>query len=192
MGSRAEEMVRSIASAFAQGEPPHMPTLYAFVLSRLNSGVVAELTKEEKEHVRLALRGRRPQPQQCYKNAQTLAMDSDLIQYHEGYVMLDTIPCPIDHAWNTINGKIVDVTVRANNRLREREGIKLCEHSYCGIQIDKELIPETQLRTKHYSDVITHGSLDKELKEFQKKFPYLKNHLRSNTVVSLDSPREQS
>ena len=49
-------------------------------------------------------------PKQCYHNAMMLAVHdrSGKIAYCEGYALTGAIPTA--HAWNTINGKVVDLT----------------------------------------------------------------------------------
>jgi hypothetical protein len=67
-----------------------------------------------------------PKAKQCFYNAMFMCMvshsDSDLIsriKYCEGYVSCKA-PFPVHHAWITIDGKIVDVTMTTNNYTLEQ------------------------------------------------------------------------
>jgi len=50
------------------------------------------------------------EPKQCYHNAMMLVIHDrhDKIEYCEGYAFTGGIPVP--HAWNAINGKVIDLT----------------------------------------------------------------------------------
>lgn len=51
---------------------------------------------------------------ECFFNAQDLAQTSPKIKYIEGYLYSGILP--IEHAWNTLNGKVIDFTMyHANN-----------------------------------------------------------------------------
>ena len=66
------------------------------------------LSKEEMEHIKKYIR---PKPKMCYENAWKLCdrfgYDHDII-YCEGY--LDFKGIPIEHAFNKVDGKYVDIT----------------------------------------------------------------------------------
>ena len=51
------------------------------------------------------------EPKMCFHNAMTLAMfdDAQSIEYCEGYSVTG-LGIPVHHAWNTINGKVIDLT----------------------------------------------------------------------------------
>ena len=49
---------------------------------------------------------------QCFYNAQSIGLGGR-IGYVEGYA--DSIGLPMEHAWNTINGKVIDMTWKDNN-----------------------------------------------------------------------------
>lgn len=58
------------------------------------------------------------EPRQCFANAQRLVLSdpSKQLSYVEGYVITDGLVLPIPHAWATINGKLVDVTLPRGTR----------------------------------------------------------------------------
>lgn len=52
-------------------------------------------------------------PNQCFSNSGKLAMSDskNKIKYVEGFIFKREIGIPILHAWNEINGKIIDITL---------------------------------------------------------------------------------
>lgn len=50
---------------------------------------------------------KKPQPKDCFFNAQTLCIEGDLL-YYEGYYF-SKLP-PVQHAFNVLDGKVIDVT----------------------------------------------------------------------------------
>ena len=81
-------------------------------------------------------RGRFP-IQQCFYNSQRL-IDADYtgtLQYVEGYTTSEACRHPLLHAWVTIEGKVVDVTMRlqtANQRRSARSGATSSSATYTG------------------------------------------------------------
>jgi hypothetical protein len=134
------------------------PSLYEVVLDHGRTMEVGKLTfGEARQIVELARwSGFRKvndfQTKQCYMNAQKLINHHDAmgggdeLQYCEGYIAWDGAPLPIGHAWVTINGKVVDVTLRAKS--------KTTPHSYFGVAIAPRLLAKHQLRTGYYGPVI--------------------------------------
>lgn len=68
-----------------------------------------ELSIEQKQYVDGFMSFVRPQTKQCFRNAQVLTSieGENRIKYHEGIAIFHI---PILHAWNTIDGKIIDIT----------------------------------------------------------------------------------
>lgn len=52
-------------------------------------------------------------PHQCFSNSGKLAMadHKEKIKYVEGFIFKEEIGIPILHAWNEINGKVIDITL---------------------------------------------------------------------------------
>jgi hypothetical protein len=52
-------------------------------------------------------------PNQCFSNSGKLAMadHKENIKYVEGFIFKKEIGVPILHAWNEINGKVIDITL---------------------------------------------------------------------------------
>ena len=95
------------------------PTVWHYILENGYAIESAALTSEEMEWTdRLLWRSHRPR--QCYRNAQVSALtvpapDGMALRYVEGYVMPADLPIPIEHAWLSIGGKIIDTTLRDDN-----------------------------------------------------------------------------
>jgi hypothetical protein len=89
------------------------------------------LTAEEEEEVRNSLGNvSRYQMKECFYNAQVVAQRSNLA-YVEGYCFSGMIP--IQHAWNSINGKVVDVTLKHQNDGKVIAGIFPQGWEYFGV-----------------------------------------------------------
>jgi len=72
-----------------------------------------ELTEEEAKTVEQAVgNGRDFKKKQCFYNSQVIAQQSEL-KYVEGFCYTGMFP--MAHAWNSINGKVVDVTLYHRN-----------------------------------------------------------------------------
>jgi hypothetical protein len=91
-------------------------------------------------------------PKQCYWISQAIVLRdfTDRIEYIEGYLCNTKVPIPIDHAWIRINGKMVDLTLRALNSRYSREG----RDDYLGIVIPKQLLRRNALKTGVYGSVV--------------------------------------
>ena len=50
-----------------------------------------------------------PELKQCYQNS-LFMMQEDGVGYCEGYMISSSLPIPIEHAWNVVDGKVVDFT----------------------------------------------------------------------------------
>lgn len=92
---------------------------------------------------------------QCYFNAQSLALYTDL-EYAEGFVMVGSIPLAIEHAWNFLpSGKVVDVTLRNSGEnetydpkkilLRAEKNLK---NAYMGVPFEAVDIRASWFRNK--------------------------------------------
>lgn len=46
----------------------------------------------------------------CYFNAQVLSIDNKELKYYEGWGITKKVGIPMEHGFNVINGKIVDIT----------------------------------------------------------------------------------
>ena len=123
---------------------------------------------------------------ECFHNAQIMIMaenilSSDLnneIQYIEGYFVRDSLNFPVHHGWVSINGKVIDTTIRQDDIESEISGLEdrvfglfPNDLTYIGIIIDKE---DVLNRIEDSSE--THTILDDwNIKYKHIKDKYLKN-----------------
>lgn len=72
-----------------------------------------------------------PQLKECYQNA-LFMMQEEGVGYCEGYMISSAIPIPIEHAWNIVDGKVIDFT----SSLWEWSGDE--KRIYFGVEMPKE------------------------------------------------------
>jgi len=75
---------------------------------------------------------------QCYYNASQVTLMNPEIKYVEGFSQAHGIPFP--HAWNSINNKIVDVTIKQTSDAEPILGIIPAGSAYFGVELSRELI----------------------------------------------------
>ena len=102
----------------------------------------AELTDREMEYVRHIQWNRRP-PKQCYWNAQMEAMTLPTVtgidlKYVEGFIDPD-VGFGLDHAWLSVNGKIVDITLRIGDTDDRVVGHIPEDWEYIGVEMDPKV-----------------------------------------------------
>lgn len=82
-------------------------------------------------------------PRECYMNAQRSALTQAFTEeagtrlaYVEGYVITNT-PFPIPHAWTSLDGRVVDTTLRNPRNQRDRIFGTIPERwEYFGVEMD--------------------------------------------------------
>ena len=92
------------------------PTVSHYLLERGQQFRSAPLSAEELAWTDQLL-WRAHRPRQCYRNAQVAALtvsppDGMTLHYVEGIVMPPSIPIPVEHAWLSLGGRVVDTTLR--------------------------------------------------------------------------------
>ena len=98
-------------------------SVHGYVLRNGRSFRSEPLTPEEQRHIdRCGWQAHRAK--QCYHNAQTTALampsqDGMTLRYAEGFVGLG-MSCGINHAWLSLNGKVVDTTIRIDRTAGRR------------------------------------------------------------------------
>jgi hypothetical protein len=131
------------------------PSLYEVLLRHGREMTIERLTMTEARHIAKLSRSRGGvnsfKRRECYMNAQKLRLEEywnggRRVQYWEGYVAWEGGPLPIGHAWVTINGKVVDVTLRAVDKTKQ--------HSYFGIAVPPKLLMDHMQITERYCPVI--------------------------------------
>ena len=125
-----------------------------------------ELTKEESDYLKkLYYETKRYKMKQCFYNAQSLSQFSgDKIKYVEGYLHSGIMP--IEHAWNTLNGKVLDFTMSHANNGKPILGIIPAGWDYYGVDLPTNMI------TKYWQQ---HGKSDAMIGNWMENFPLLKN-----------------
>lgn len=137
-------------------------SIYDFVLKEAKMYTSQKLTENEQRTINQAIGELpfAPQQKQCFKNSQSLVFsdDSDQIKYVEGYIRLKDISLPIhiSHAWNEINGKVIDITLAikdSNNQISHNFGL-FKKIDYFGVVFSNEQILERQQETGEYTSLI--------------------------------------
>ena len=148
-----EQMNSMIKNNNRKNNEFYYSSVYDFILKEGKTYKSQKLTKQEKDIVKNAIMvlGFKPQYKQCYYNAQLLAISdrTNTIKYVEGQAQ-NLIPT--SHGWNEINGKIIDVTYKHNDKIilgniPENSG-------YIGIVVDTEIIRRKILNTGYSNPII--------------------------------------
>lgn len=73
-------------------------------------------------------------PKQCYNNSilNVMAFDDRDIKYVEGFFISKEVPIVFEHAWNTLDGKVMDST---NEFILKDEQLELF-----GVEVEREII----------------------------------------------------
>src|SRR5262249_1286522 len=89
---------------------------------------------------------KKPQPKDCFYNAQTLCLDADL-PYYEGYLFSPVMP--MQHAFNVLDGKVIDVTREA---IAKQVG--LTEGFWFGAPVTREALLLRQKKTGQWGPAL--------------------------------------
>jgi hypothetical protein len=109
-----------------------------FILKHGKQYQSAQLTPEEMEMLKDILKVQcRYKAGQCSYNAQDIGL-TGRIGYVEG--IADSLGVPMDHAWNTINGKVIDMTWKMNNDDQPVLGVIPEGWEYYGVELPYQLI----------------------------------------------------
>ena len=99
------------------------------------------LTSDEVEEVqRMIDRGRDTESGACFFNAQDIACISSQLSYCEGFAMTDDLPMHVAHAWNTINGKVIDFTWKMLNSGQPVLGVIPAGWEYMGVEMPRQMV----------------------------------------------------
>lgn len=128
---------------------------YQYVLKRGHTYKSAKLTTAERKRVLSVARRVAPkwgcnwERKECFFNAQALVDHGrcDMLQYCEGYFIHPPVPIPVHHAWVSVNGKVVDLTLRLKDPPRSRRkfnnrimGEFPKEYEFIGVEIPHEKV----------------------------------------------------
>ena len=61
---------------------------------------------------------------QCYYNSQMFALGGKF-EYWEGWYVTEGINLPLEHGWNVLNDKVIDVTAHKRFNVNEYFGVKI-------------------------------------------------------------------
>lgn len=117
------------------------PTVYGHVHQHGREFTSEPLSREETRYID-TITWREHPPKLCSHNAQMAALTLPpqpgmVLKYTEGYI-LRNVPVPILHAWISLNGKLVDTTVRIGGEspLQRPMGATPNGWEYIGIEMD--------------------------------------------------------
>lgn len=89
-------------------------------------------------------KNKRPEPNECFYNAQLFCHGHPEVRYFEGYLWIAGLP--LHHAWNLLpDGIHIDFTVEAMERklTPEQRAVDPREPLYCGVEV-----PRAHVRTR--------------------------------------------
>lgn len=122
-----------------------------------------QLTDQELAIVKEAMKLLTFQIKECYYNSQSLAQRNRKILYVEGYCFAGMIP--FAHAWNTINGKVIDTTLKFLNMGKSILGVFPQGWEYFGTDFSIDEIREMWAKYKMAYPIISYEMDWKHLKD---------------------------
>ena len=139
------------------GISDRFPTVPHYILERGQPFESEPLTCEELAWTDQLL-WRAHRPRQCYRNAQVAALtvpppDGMTVHYVEGFIMPHGLPLPIEHAWLSLNGRVVDTTVRPG-RGKRVFGVIPDGWEYYGVPLDTEICQHVRDRHSQHISLI--------------------------------------
>jgi len=84
------------------------------------------------------------QIKQCYLNVWRAVIEDHSLQYYEGFVISNSCPVPLEHAWAVKNGKVIDPTLI----IRIKEVSDRIGSEYYGIHLPTDYVTKRALKTK--------------------------------------------
>lgn len=154
----ADEGILTMLNFFAKNSSGYQQKLFQDKLNDSDSvDIVSIYDVFDEETIEKIKRYVRPQPKCCYENAYKLCdriYDKRYdIKYCEGYLNMKGLP--IDHAFNSVNGQYVDITIElALERELEDTYVKYCEY-------DVDKVREILLQNGYYGNIYDTIKLNK-------------------------------
>lgn len=140
------------------GVPPgHYAGLEDFLLAQGKLYPSRPLTDREQTLVAAARYKQKFPMKQCYANSQKVVLGAagDEFRYAEGYVMLESLPIPIQHAWLDLNGAVVDLTLRKQGKGSELRSLGTTPGAaYWGATFPTSDVRKFVLSTQYYGSLI--------------------------------------
>lgn len=128
------------------------------------------LTEDERAYLAAVLKahGTRFPIKQCYYNSQLLVATTGALMQDERYTLhyvegVASAIIPIDHAWVSLNGKVVDVTLRYHGKNKgigdpllpgRAVGEFLPDRQYYGVEFRAEAVRRHAAETKYWGPLI--------------------------------------
>ena len=124
-------------------EPPEgfaYTTHFDYFLENGKEYISSPLTPDELAVLKEAIKGHKLmyKPKQCFYNAQNLAQEKRECRYVEGYLFSGVIP--LEHGWNSINGKVIDFTMAHANGGKPILGEIPAGWEYFGVELPTTMI----------------------------------------------------
>lgn len=116
-----------------------------------------KLSDEQYDYLMSLTKGIKCKAKECFYNAQMLTLEdsyrSNRVKYHEGQFSFGLFP--LAHAWITLDGIIVDVTILKDMKSKTRQkdlkdrilGVVPEELEYMGVEIDSEFVIKNMMDT---------------------------------------------
>jgi hypothetical protein len=154
------------------------PTIYRYFLKNGKTYESAKFTNQELAIVKYELQNHKTlyKKKQCFYNAQQMAQKTEC-QYAEGFLMSGIFP--IAHAWNTLNGKVIDFTMHHANDGKPILGEIPAGWEYFGVDFQTDMI------IKLWSETGIAGSI---VDNYTQDFPLLKGNKTQDKVETPEFP----
>lgn len=154
----ADASILQMLDFFAKNSSGYQQKLFQDKLNDSDSvDIVSIYDVFDEETIERIKRSVNPQPKCCYENAYKLCdrigYDKKYdIKYCEGYLNMKGLP--IEHAFNSVNGQYVDITIElALNREIEDTYVKYCEY-------DIDVVRKILLQNQFYGNIYDTIKLD--------------------------------
>lgn len=162
-----------IRSGMQKPEGFHYSCPEEFILQNGKHYASSPLTAEEMGVLKkLARTTCRYKMKECFYNAQHLATMASGIKYVEGYLYSGIIP--LEHGWNTINGKVIDFTMYHQNGGKPILGEIPAGWDYFGVEMSTGSV------RKYWSD---HGESSPLITNWQEGYPLLQKKFEPEQEV---------
>ena len=168
-------------------------TAYEYFLKNGNKFESSPLSEVELGALKRAIKGHnlKYKPKECFYNAQALAQDNPKVHYVEGYCFSGLIP--FEHAWNAINGKVIDFTMAHSNGGKPILGEIPSGWEYFGVEFPTRMVRGLWSRTGYSTPLVSnYGEEFPLLKGNQKKDDRKKEEPKKEPeVVNTDSQNQE-
>lgn len=156
-----KEMLENYSSLEKSRDGYYYAGIHDFILKEGNLSKSSALKSDEQNFIKKRMRSTNCafEKKQCFYNSAMMIMSdaSQKIKYVEGVILFKDLPILIHHAWNEINGAVVDTTLK---RIGEYDDLK-----YWGVELPNHYV-KNQILNSGYSKSI--------IDDYENKWPLLK------------------